>query len=198
MTEEQRPGPDNGTFPGDERGSFGMRLFLLSLTILFAGSMVGYAVIRSRAAETVDIQLPTAFWWSTAAIIASGIALSRALASARAGQAARLRRALVFALGLSLIFLAIQAPAVWHLLSMHEAMREQNVYLYGLALALIVLHALHVLGGMIPLVTVTLKTLSDPAHYHSYHHGPVRYVAMYWHFLEAGWIVMFGLFIILG
>ncbi len=51
---------------------------------------------------------------------------------------------------------------------------------------------------MIPLVTVTLKTLSDPAHYHSYHHGPVRYVAMYWHFLEAVWIVMFGLFIILG
>jgi cytochrome c oxidase subunit 3 len=44
-----------------------------------------------------------------------------------------------------------------NLLSQHAALRSSNVRVYGLIFFLILLHALHVVGGMIVLVVVTVK-----------------------------------------
>jgi heme/copper-type cytochrome/quinol oxidase subunit 3 len=198
MAEDLTRDDSSLTFPADERGAFGMRLFLLALAMLFAASMVGYVVIRSRLGDEVDIHLPSLLWWSTLAMILSGLAISRALRCARHGQPAQVGRWLLIALALSLVFLAIQVPGAWQVLQEHAVYSELNIHLYALAFSLIVLHALHVLGGLIPLVMVTVRSLSDPQQYHSYHHGPVRYVTMYWHFLEVVWIVMFGLLLLLG
>ncbi len=198
MTDDMTDGASALTFPDDERGTFGIKLFLIALGVLFAASMVGYATIRSRLGNVVSIHLPAALWWSTLAMILSGVSISRALASAKQGRSAQLRGMLLLALVLSLAFLAIQIPSAWQILREHAAYRAQDVYLYGLAFTLIGLHALHVLGGLVPLAVVTLKSQRNPNLYHSYHFGPVRYVTMYWHFLEVVWIVMFGLLLLLG
>ena len=198
MTDDMSDSASTLTFPDDERGAFGMKLFLIALGVLFTASMVGYATIRSRLGNVVSIHLPSALWWSTLAMILSGVAISRALASAKQRRPAQLRSMLLLAFLLSLAFLAIQIPSAWQVLREHAAYRDKNVYLYGLAFTLIVLHALHVLGGLVPLAIVTLKSQRHPNLYHSYHFGPVRYVTMYWHFLEVVWIVMFGLLLLLG
>jgi len=198
MAEELTREDASLTLPDDERGAMGMRLFLLALTMLFAASMVGYGVIRQRLGSEVDIHLPALLWWSTLAMILGGLAMTRALHCARGGRPAQVGRWLLIALVLSLAFLAIQIPGAWRVLQEHAVYSELNIHLYALAFSLIVLHALHVLGGLIPLVLVTARSLRDPQLYHSYHHGPVRYVTMYWHFLEAVWIAMFGLLLLLG
>jgi heme/copper-type cytochrome/quinol oxidase subunit 3 len=189
---------DSVTRPEDERGAFGMRLFILSLSVLFAASMVGYAVIRTRSDETVSVHLPSSLWWSTLFMIFSGIAIMRATRAAQAGQTVASRNGLLTGFVLSLVFLAIQVPSVAAILAEHAAMRSERFYLYGFALALIVLHAIHVLGGLIPLAVVTIRSVLDPGHYHPYFFGPIRYVSMYWHFLEIVWIIMFAMLLILG
>ncbi|MEX0652881.1 MAG: cytochrome c oxidase subunit 3 [Phycisphaeraceae bacterium] len=66
--------------------------------------------------------------------------------------------------------------------------------LFGLVMFLILVHALHVLGGLIPLAVVTVK--AHAGRYDHEHHGPVKYLTMYWHFLDGVWIVMFVLFLV--
>lgn len=182
----------------EERGRLAMKLFLASLGMLFAASMVGYAVIRLRAAAGIEIRLPGLLWYSTAAILAAGLALRSALGAARTGRPAAVRRALPLALGLTLLFLALQAPGLAALLRSHAAMREQDVHLYALVAFLVVLHAAHVVGGLAPLVLLTVRAGRDPAACIAPRHGPVRSVAWYWHFLEAVWLAMFLLLLLLG
>ena len=52
------------------------------------------------------------------------------------------------------------------------------------------LHALHVFGGLVLQAVVTTKGLLG--RYWSYHHPGVLYSAMYWHFLDGMWLVLFG------
>ena len=68
------------------------------------------------------------------------------------------------------------------------------VGLYGLILTLIAVHALHVLGGLIPLVVLCrdqfARSRPDPAP------ETLRAVALYWHFLDAVWLTMLATFIL--
>ena len=53
----------------------------------------------------------------------------------------------------------------------------------GLAFSLVLIHAVHVLGGMVLLTTLSVRASVGPL---SLQHLPsVRSVAIYWHFLEG-------------
>jgi cytochrome c oxidase subunit III len=51
------------------------------------------------------------------------------------------------------------------------------------------LHALHVVGGLVPLALVTIAAFQDM--YGPKKNAAIRYTAMYWHFLDAVWCVLF-------
>jgi cytochrome c oxidase subunit 3 len=182
----------------DGRNRLAMKLFLLSLGMLFAASMIGYTVIRLRTTAEVHIHLPGLLWISTGVILISSFAVQGALSAVRDGRTKVFRRALLAGFLLSLVFLAIQAPALVQVLRDHAALRTREVYLYALIFFLIILHAAHVIGGLVPLGIVTLRAQRNPAAYNPQRHGPVRAVAMYWHFLDGVWIVMFLLLLALG
>jgi cytochrome c oxidase subunit III len=181
-------------------GMFGLKLFLASLTMLFGASLVAYMIIRLRAQdrglEYGMLHMPAILWLSTAIMIASSITIHMALRGVRAGRQAAFRRAMVATAVLGLVFLAMQGPGLYQILQWHEAFRVDDILLYGLVLMLIGLHALHVIGGIIPLGAVTAHALQGK--YHAGRHDPVRYCAAYWHFLDIVWLVMFGLFYSLG
>ena len=64
----------------------------------------------------------------------------------------------------------------------------------GLTFFLVVLHALHVVGGVAGMVLL-LFGISRNRYDHE-RHFPVRFCALYWHFLDLVWIIMllgFGL-----
>ena len=53
------------------------------------------------------------------------------------------------------------------------------------------LHALHVLGGLPPMLIVTVRALRMG--YGPSDHRGLVYCAMYWHFLDAVWIVLYAI-----
>ena len=52
------------------------------------------------------------------------------------------------------------------------------------------LHAVHVLGGLVPLVMITVSAYRDM--YGRKKYAAVRYTAIYWHFLDVIWCAVFA------
>jgi heme/copper-type cytochrome/quinol oxidase subunit 3 len=177
-------------------GTFGMVLFLMSLTMLFAAGLIGYIIIRSRA-EGVDIVgLPLSLWLSTGLIVTSSAFLHYANLSLKAGHDTAFRMGLLVTFLLGLGFAAAQAPGLSSLIETHQAAAEANVYLFSLIVFLVIVHGLHVVGGLIPMAVTLRKAFND--HYGPDNSEPVHRLTMYWHFLDVVWVVMFSTFLVLG
>lgn len=170
----------------------GLILFLAALFMLFFASLLGYWWIRTRMQSSPaagSLHLPWLLWLSTALVVGVSAALAIASKQIQAGQHRSYRNALTAALALGGGFITVQTPALINLVA---ASRTQNIRIYMLIFFLVLLHALHVVGGMISLVRVTLA--AHKGAFDKSHHDPLRHTAMYWHFLDGVWIVMFTLF----
>ena len=62
----------------------------------------------------------------------------------------------------------------------------------GMVVVLAVLHALHVLGGVVALGLVAVRSLKG--RYDHERHWPVDFTAQYWHFLDVVWLCMLAVF----
>jgi len=183
-------------------GTVGMLLFLAALFMLFAAGLFGFIWIRLTSAHAPaagQIHLPAPLWLSTALVIGVSVALARATRQIRQGKHRSYRNSLTAALALAAGFLTVQAPALYTLLREHEQLKAGGMHLYGLIFSLVLLHALHVIGGMFSLIVVTVK-----AHRGAYEgaadaggHDPIRLTTLYWHFLDVVWIVMFATLLIM-
>jgi cytochrome c oxidase subunit 3 len=174
-----------------------MRLFLVSLFMLFAAAMVGYAFIRLAGGKSPppgSLHFPRLLWVSTGLVICVSIAMTRAVSAVRCEKQRTFRTWLSIALLLAIGFLLVQAPAMVALLLEHERLRAGGLFLYGLVFVLILLHALHVAGGMIALLRIQFR--SRHGIYDHEHYQPVRYTAWYWHFLDLIWMLMFFTFLV--
>jgi heme/copper-type cytochrome/quinol oxidase subunit 3 len=188
-------------FPPPPRGlqTVGMLLILATLFMLFASCMLAYVFIRiysPHPAAARSLRLPQLLWVSTAMMIGVSICFRGAVKSVRRERQVMVRRWLGLAALCAVAFLAIQTPALIELLQKHFVLRSQNVTIYGLIFVLVLLHAAHVVGGMIGLGVVVhhaCKGMYDHEHYYG-----LSNAAMYWHFLDAVWLVMFGIFWFLG
>ena len=208
-------------------GTFGMALFLAALGMLFAASIIGYLWMRlgfAHAPPSGAVDLPWPLWLSTFLILVSSFTLHRAVQNVRHERQSAFRNALLATCLLATAFLLVQAPALADLLREHwpkvtdymqtlRDAREQaalagaridpadprlagKLPVEGLVFAMILLHALHVLGGIIPLGVITVQ--ANRGRYDHEQHAPVRHLAMYWHFLDAVWIVLFATLLLAG
>ncbi len=185
---------DFETPPGT--GAFGMVLFLASLSMLFGAGLLGYGIIRSRV-EGVDlVGLPLPLWFSTGLLVTSSAFLHYAVLSLKAGHLGAFRTGLLVTFLLGLAFCVVQAPGLYEMVSMHRAAAESHVYLFALIVFLVIVHGLHVIGGLLPMAVVARKAFND--HYGPENREPVHHLAMYWHFLDVVWMVMFSTFLVLG
>jgi heme/copper-type cytochrome/quinol oxidase subunit 3 len=179
-------------------GTVGMWLFLAALTTLFGATMIGYAVIRltsNRSPALHTLHLPPSLWISTALMLAASWTLHQALLNVRLERQAKMRQFLIASAALAAGFVLVQIPSLWILLSEHRRQPENGLVLYGLAFFLILIHALHVLGGIIGL-TVTVRHATQGRYDHENYAG-IKHAAMYWHFLDGVWIVMYlGMFLL--
>ena len=197
----RRPAPTPYYAPSVPPGTytFGMWLFLAALFMLFAAIMVGYLIIRlgsPKAPPPHSIHLPKLLWLSTALVISVSYALARCLHFVRQEKQSEFRRWLWISFVLAIAFIVVQTPAMIELLAAHHRLRDQGMFLYGLVFFLILVHAAHVVGGIITflrLMYVAPRGVFDHEHYQ-----PVRLTAMYWHFLDLVWIVMFLTFLVIG
>jgi len=187
------PSRDNGrAAPAPLRtGLLGMRLLILALSMLFAASIFGYLVIRSRATVWPPPgvpRLPSSLWISTLIIVISSVTMQAAVRAARADRKSALRAGMVFTTLLGAAFLVSQTVN-WFALVAANLTAKTN--LYGFTFYMLTgLHAAHVIGGLIPLAVVTARAFRG--HYSAAAYSGVAYCAVYWHFLDAVWVILFA------
>lgn len=182
--------PPRKSAAGSGAGMLGLRLFLASLSAVFAATLVAYLVVRARAEVWPPPgvpQLPRTLWVSTVLLVASSATITWAQRGARRGNGTALRRGLALTTLLGLAFLASQTRNWFVLVAANLTMRTN---LYGFTFYLLTgLHALHVLGGLGPLAGLTVQAWRGPG---SDLARRVVYLAAYWHFLDAVWLVLFA------
>lgn len=189
--------PSSSDTRATRAGKFGMWLFLVSLSMLFAGSFIGYLVVRLRAESwrTADMPaLPWGLWLSTVILLCASFLVHRALQAARRDSQTSLRRLLIAAFILGVAFLANQTINWLALIAANLPPQSRNLYAFTFYM-LTGLHAAHVIGGLIQLGIVTGKAFRG--RYSRQYHPGVTYAMMYWHFLDIVWLVMFGVMLLL-
>jgi cytochrome c oxidase subunit 3 len=132
--------------------------------------------------------LPSALLLSSAVLLISSWTMQLAVRAARLGQQTQLVYAMGATLGLALLFLAVQALA-WNELWTRHATIESGLYAWTFYV-LTGVHALHVIGGLPPMVYVFRR--SREGQYTPTDYNGVVLCAMYWHALDVIWMVLYA------
>jgi cytochrome c oxidase subunit 3 len=176
---------------------FGLAVFLASLAMIFLSTLAGYAYIRLGAPEWPPAgapPLPRGLWLSTVLLVVSSATIHAALVGARADRQRLVRAGLLATTVLGLGFLACQAVA-WRALAERMPITTATQYSFTFYL-LTVLHAVHVVGGLGPLLVATVRGLRG--RYGPGDHTGVTLVAIYWHFLDVMWLLVFMTLVVVG
>jgi cytochrome c oxidase subunit 3 len=166
-----------------------MWLLLASLGVLFAACLVGFLVVRMRAAvwpPPGSPSLPGGLWISTMFLVVLSLSLVLAEHAVRAGREASLVRWLSVSVLLSLAFLGAQVSN-WMRMAAGETLPAQSLFVWGFYV-LTFLHAAHVIFGLVPLVLVSLRARRGL--YTADSSEGIHLVALYWHFLAITWLAI--------
>jgi cytochrome c oxidase subunit III len=140
--------------------------------------------------------LPKSFLPSTILLVGVSGALEWALRAAKRDRSNDVKIASVVALVLGMLFMVVQSEGMYRLVSAAlEAQSSRNT-LYALTFVLAVLHALHVVGGIIAMVSTTFNAYRD-RYDHERQFG-LRFCTLYWHFLDIVWVLLMACFVIAG
>jgi len=172
-----------------------MWVFLATLTVLFVAAIVGYLVVRLKATDWPPPgmpRLPSGLWLATAALVAGSVTIDRAHRAIRRGERTLCTRWLLATTVLALVFLSVQSWNWWGLIRLHLT-AASNLYAFTFFM-LTGLHAAHVVGGVVLLLVVLARSLRG--RYGSGRYGGVTYAAMYWHFLDAIWLLLFAVLVV--
>jgi cytochrome c oxidase subunit III len=177
----------------DRRGMQGAWLLVASLSVFFISCIILftiYVVLRlgPEAGELAPFKLPPAFVLTTVTMLSVSALLNMSVRAARSERHTELRRYITLSFILAIFFFIVQGFSLRVLVErmLGPGVAMQN--LYGLTFFLVVLHALHVLGGVVGM-TFLLFGVARGAYDHE-RNFPIRFCALYWHFLDVVWILM--------
>ena len=169
----------------------GMVMALASWSMMFGSLFFAYAVLRLKAGTWPPegvAPLPRLLpFLNTLVLLGSSLVLHRGVRREADARIGALGSALKATLALGSLFLALQL-AVWIPLWRSGFRMDSGVYgsiFYGLT----VFHALHVLAGLVALAV--LLPGARRGRWRSGAQSRVRASAMFWHFVDAVWVVMF-------
>lgn len=169
---------------------------LLVVLMTFGGLIAAYVVIATNnVAEWQPFALPVQVWVSTLIILASSVTYYVAETGIRANNHERGKKYLIATTVLGAMFISSQILS-WLELTNRGLYMRGNPYL-GFFYLLTAVHAIHVIGGIVALGSIQLRTWyatsSDEAI--KRRTSLAAAVGWYWHFMGLIWI---ALFILLG
>ncbi len=175
-----------------EAGVMGMLVFIVSLAMIFAATILGLVVVRIEDdgpwPPAGMPALPSLLALSTVVILVSSLTMwltTRAIAGDRQVE---FRRWLWTTFALGIAFLVLQVAA-WSQVIADELDFDRHLYAWTFYV-LTALHALHVLGGIGPMAVVVRH--AGRGRYRADQHRGVTYLAMYWHFLDLAWVSLYA------
>lgn len=161
-----------------------------SIVMMFAGLTSAY-IVKSGQSGWQDVETPIIFWYSTAVLIISSITIQSALRAFKHKSMQQFRTLFLTTLGLGLLFVTLQwfgFSNLWnHGVRFEGSGAGQFLYIiFGL-------HALHVLGGIVAMIILTLQLYLGKNR--NYNAIPIEVMATYWHFVDILWIYLLVFFI---
>lgn len=177
----------------DQRAQQGAYLLLVSLGVFFIASLILYAVyvttrVGRQPGELIPFYLPPSFLLTTVVLLSVSILMHLAVSAVRQERQTDFQRYITIAFLLSLLFFAVQGIGLFWMIQQLLQPSDTITNLYGFTLFLVLVHALHVIGGVAGL-TLLLFGIVKKAYDHE-RHFPVRFCAIYWHFLDVVWLGM--------
>jgi cytochrome c oxidase subunit 3 len=172
----------------------GVAVGLLSITAFFTALVMVYALLFSAQTRTARITVPVSLWVSTALLLASSAALEAARYSLRRARLREYRVRISTTTALGVGFLCSQIYSWWNL-------AEQGVYMrsnpHGSVFYVFTgAHGLHLFTGVLCLVYLRYRAerLAEDAEQDlRRHRASSSAVALYWHFMDVLWLVLFAL-----
>ncbi len=156
---------------------------------LFAATILAYWITRTRLLGfSGEVQkLPGSLYVSTVALLASSVFFERAQRGIARNLEATLKRSLYLGGACAVLFLCSQTYGWTHLLSVELDAGDRPLTLFTFYL-LTGVHALHVIGGFVPLAWVMQRAAHRE--YSSSRYEGVRFCVQYWHFLLLMWLLV--------
>ena len=182
------------TLPSDQRFHLGGVLFLVSLLVFFLCSILLYGIYAyARRDDPQSLEkLPISFLVSTMCLLVISVLVHFSTVTIRRERRTATSALLGISAVAATVFMAVQYVSMANMLmgpGMSEGTRKGVV---GMVVVLAVLHALHVLGGVVALGLVAVRSLKG--RYDHERHWPVDFTAQYWHFLDVVWLCMLAVF----
>lgn len=186
-------GPD-GRGSGRRTSFAGLIVLLIATFMVFGALVVAFAARRTMSDDWAGMHKPPVLWVNTGILIMSSYVLDLARRALKARDRSKFNLWWTIATGLGVLFLAGQAVA-WSQLAaagVYVASSPSSSFFYVLT----AVHAAHVLGGLSALIYVDVQALLLRL-------GPAKRTvidvsAIFWHFLDALWILLMAMFYLLG
>ena len=174
------------------KGQIGVWILLTAVIMLFAGLSSAYIVLRGVPAWQ-RIELPWLLWPNTAILLLSSVAIDISRRAVRRNDLQSMKRWLATGGVLGLAFLIGQLAA-WRQL-VNAGVYLPSTLQSGFFYILTGLHGLHLLGGVVALGLVLWKAVKDRLS--AFNYEPLKLCALYWHVMDALWIYLFLLLLLL-
>jgi cytochrome c oxidase subunit 3 len=172
-------------------GKLGMWIFLAADAMSFGGLLASYGALRygdptwPRPSSILGIQLTALM---TFLLVCSSVTMVEALAGIRHGNQAKLRRFLLLTMLGGAIFLSLQAYE-WNKLIFHEGQSIRRNLFGATFFILTGFHGMHVFSGVVYLGAILVRALLGK--YTAERNSEVEIAALYWHFVDLIWILVF-------
>jgi cytochrome c oxidase subunit III len=176
---------------GIYHGKLGMWVFLASEIMFFAGFLGAFIVLRNlnievftASAHQLDKVLATV---NTAVLISSSLSMALSHLALQRGDEKKFRLYLLITILCAFGFLVIKSFE-------YTAKFDVGIYpwtntFYASYFTMTGFHALHVIGGLIPMLWMLGKSLTRG--YPQAMHHRVEVLGLYWHFVDLVWIFLF-------
>jgi heme/copper-type cytochrome/quinol oxidase subunit 3 len=171
-------------------GKLGMWNFLAADAMSFGGQLAAYGALRYGdphwpvPSTILGITLTAGM---TFLLIVSSVTMVEALAGFRAGNQAKLRRFLALTILGGVLFLSCQAYEWTHLIEHGQSIKRDN---FGATFFILTgFHGMHVFSGVVYLSCLLVRALMGK--YQDPHNNEIEIGALYWHFVDLIWILVF-------
>ncbi len=163
---------------------------IISMIMMFAGLTSAFIVSKSRVDWLKDFEFPTAFFGSTAVILACSIMIHLAKKSIKKDNKSATTIFLLATFGLGLLFVILQFVGFSQLIEMgYYPIGASSVITTTFLYVIAFVHLLHLAGGLISLLVVIYNHFKQK--YNATQTIGIELAAMYWHFLDLLWVCLF-------
>jgi len=188
------PGMERWELPS--RGRVGMLSLIIGESAIFTIFVVAYVYyIGKSLSPPYPQQVLEIPFFNTVCLLSSSITIWLAERQIERGKMRRFAAWWAITIALGAIFIGGTAIE-WHKLIYVDGLTIRTNLFGTTFYSLVGLHATHVVVGLIGLTIILLFTLTG--HVREQHSERIQVFALYWHFVDAVWVVVFTVVYIAG